>query len=565
MNSFVYVWAAAKTTISQHTTTTTGSLSGVIVDGVATYRGVPYARPPLGDLRWRPPVPVTPWSGVRAADKDGPGCPQECLLPALTCPPITSEDCLYLNVFAPANATVTSSGSAAVLLFIHGGNFIQGYGGGPLYDGSMLVQSHGVVVVSINYRLGALGWLFTGAPPSEEPTDDLVGNYGLLDQQLAMRWVQANAARFGGDPSRITLFGQSAGAQSISCHLTMPSSKGLFAGAILESAPLGLTWRTAEQSPKFTGLVAKLGGCIGTTPGEYVPCLRAMPVDTLLKAQTAAGNNIPIEAGTTLSLFEPFAPTVATALLTQQPLNAFLAGRVHDVPILLGSVEQEGLVFVYEAFPTPVTPLEMDSLLRLVWGADAPAIRDAYPVPAAQQAAHDARNATSLVATDGLFHCAIRAAGLALADQYAKGRRTHPTYVYNFDHLISFGASFWLPTNPVCVEAVCHGEELPFVFQPDVSIINVSFTSEEVVLSDLMQTHWAAFASTGHAAASVASVASKPAPQAVTQAAALDWPLFEPANESYALFRAPDSHIVPHPFRAKCAVWDSIGWDWIVD
>ena len=282
MNSFVYVWAAAKTTISQHTTTTTGSLSGVIVDGVATYRGVPYARPPLGDLRWRPPVPVTPWSGVRAADKDGPGCPQECLLPALTCPPVTSEDCLYLNVFAPANATVTSSGSAAVLLFIHGGNFIQGYGGGPLYDGSMLVQSHGVVVVSINYRLGALGWLFTGAPPSEEPTDDLVGNYGLLDQQLAMRWVQANAAAFGGDPSRITLFGQSAGAQSISCHLTMPSSKGLFAGAILESAPLGLTWRTAEQSPKFTGLVAKLGGCIGTTPGEYVPCLRAMPVETLL-------------------------------------------------------------------------------------------------------------------------------------------------------------------------------------------------------------------------------------------------------------------------------------------
>ena len=356
-------------------------------------------------------------------------------------------------------------------------------------------------------RLGALGWLFT-APLSEEPTDDLVGNYGLLDQQLAMRWVQANAARFGGDPSRITLFGQSAGAQSISCHLTMPSSKGLFAGAILESAPLGLTWRTAEQAPKFTGLVAKLGGCVGTTPGEYVPCLRAMPVDTLLKAQTAAGNNIPIEAGTTLSLFEPFAPTVATALLAQQPLNAFLAGRAHDVPIFLGSVQQEGLVFVYEAFPTPVTPVEMDSLLRLVWGADAPAIRGAYPVPAAQQAAHDARNVTSLVATDSLFHCAIRAAGLALADQHAKGRRTHPTYVYNFDHLISFGASFWLPTNPVCVEAVCHGEELPFVFQPDVSIINVSFTSEELLLSDLMQTHWAAFASTGHAAASAASAAS---------------------------------------------------------
>ena len=153
------VLATVRTTVT--TTTSTGALRGVVAGGVATYRGIPYAQPPVGDLRWRAPQPAKPWPGVRVADEDGPGCPQECTLPELTCPPVTAEDCLYLNVFAPPNASARAGG-APVLLFIHGGNFLQGYGGGALYDGTKLVQAHGVVVVSINYRLGALGWLFTG-------------------------------------------------------------------------------------------------------------------------------------------------------------------------------------------------------------------------------------------------------------------------------------------------------------------------------------------------------------------------------------------------------------------
>ena len=324
--------------------TASGKVRGVLSPGgVQVYRGIPYAEPPTGPLRWQAPVPHAPWSNVYAATQDGAGCPQQCRLPAITCPPVQSEDCLFLNVFVPPSVSPNAGVAAkAVMFWIHGGDFYQGYGGGILYDGTVLAKEQDVVVVAINYRLGALGFLYTGPDKDTQFT----GNFGLLDQQLAMRWVQENIANFGGDPEMVTIFGQSAGGASVASHLNMPSSKGLFSRAILQSNPVGLPFRTADKAPDFAAFVAKDAGCAGK---RIEPCMRALPWKQVLAAAVTAESNLFIEIGNFLSLFQPYSPVVGT-LCSCAANGYFMNGTSLNVPTLVGSVQQEGLIFIYEAF-----------------------------------------------------------------------------------------------------------------------------------------------------------------------------------------------------------------------
>lgn len=215
-----------------------GPIQGVVTPWAREFRGVPFAKSPVGSLRWALPQRAAPWTQTLDASQDGPGCPQQCVLPKRGCPPTTSEDCLLLNIFTPlpdSDIAVEDAqdGGSPVMVFIHGGNMRQGYAGGPLYDGTHLANTTGVVVVVIQYRLGMLGWLTTNTtmPP----------NLGLRDQLMALAWVQDNIAAFGGDPSKVTVFGQSAGAVSIAALLGAPASKGLFRAAIME--------RCVVQSP----------------------------------------------------------------------------------------------------------------------------------------------------------------------------------------------------------------------------------------------------------------------------------------------------------------------------
>eukprot|EP00755_Sulcionema_specki_P027449 Sspe_Gene.87785::Locus_59591_Transcript_1_2_Confidence_0.667_Length_767::g.87785::m.87785 len=204
--------------------------------GSHVFRGIPYAAPPVGKLRWAPPTAPTPWKTPFNASEDGAGCPQECMLPPMACPPRQSEDCLTLNVFTPLGAT--KGAGYPVMVWLHGGNFFQGYGGGVLYDGSYIVNRSKVIIVSVTYRLGALGFYAAG---------NLKGSYGYQDQQQAMRWVQTNIANFGGDPKQVTLWGQSAGAMSIALHMTDPVSDPLFHAAIMQSEPFSLPFRSPES------------------------------------------------------------------------------------------------------------------------------------------------------------------------------------------------------------------------------------------------------------------------------------------------------------------------------
>ena len=525
--------------------TTAGAILGTSHGDVHVFRGIPYAEPPVDALRWRDPVPKANWTGVRSALADGPGCPQLCKLPILACPPRTAEDCLYLNVFAPANAS-----DLAVMFFVHGGDFYQGFGGGILYDGYQFASRHGVVLVSINYRLGALGFLYSGDDASKEYT----GNFGLHDQRLAMRWAQANVARFGGDPNKVTIFGESAGGMSVACHLLMRESHGLFSQAIIESEPFGLPFRTSKTYPSFSATLARKAKCAGALQKKgWEPCMRALNVSLVLEAQAAAEKDLFAEVGHFLDTFIPFSPVVGpTVGLTVQPLQGFVTNRsVADVPLMVGVNRHESLLFIYEAFSSKLSKVEEDAVLGVIFGVSTTVtINKRYPRTAAQKAAHDYRNHSVNITNDCLFRCATRHAALSLTKQRSQGVRASPTFLYHFDHVISFGSAFWLPSTPVCVDAVCHGEELPFVFDPNTSSVNRSFTADEAALALSMQTYWSNFAKSG----------------APGVAAGVAWPELNAANESAIHLRGAGGNVVDHAVYAdRCEFWDGLGYEWVLN
>ena len=239
---------AARVAAPPRVTIDTGTLEGFDSARVKVFRGIPYAAPPVGALRWRPPQPTKPWRGVRAAKQLGHNCIQH--QPYSDIDPFAagvSEDCLYLNVWT--NSLDTRAPRRPVMVWIHGGGFFAGFGGEERHNGARLAQK-GVVVVTLNYRLGAFGFLAHPALAAESP-HHAAGNYGLLDQIAALQWVQRNIARFGGDPSRVTIFGESAGGMSVGSLIASPLAKGLFQRAILESGTgvnIGIASRDSAQS-----------------------------------------------------------------------------------------------------------------------------------------------------------------------------------------------------------------------------------------------------------------------------------------------------------------------------
>jgi para-nitrobenzyl esterase len=332
-----------------------GMAQGVSQGDVVVYRGLPFAAPPVGDLRWQAPQPVKPWQGVRKADAFGPGCIQDA-------PPPTSpgrggtyaEDCLYLNVWRPAKA----SGPLPVMVWFYGGGFVGGSAAWDLFDASALAR-HGVMVVTFNYRLGPLGFL---AHPelTKESGHNASGNYGLMDAIAALQWVRRNAAALGGDPQRVTAFGQSAGSQMINELLVSPEARGMITGAIGESsasmapldslAPGGIA-SLAPTEKAGADYAAKLGA---TTLAD----LRKLPPEKFLPSPPWAR------------------PIVDGWIVPAAPHDAFAAGKQTDVPTLIGSNAQEA------NFPTLQPPAKVENLrgfLTSSFGPFGPRLEQAYP------------------------------------------------------------------------------------------------------------------------------------------------------------------------------------------
>lgn len=296
-----------------------GTLAGSTSAGISSFKGVPYAAPPVGDLRWKAPAPARAWTGVRQAKEFGSACMQNLRRDTL---PWTrefmvqnddSEDCLFLNVWTPKPRT---GANLPVLVFLHGGGFSEGSGGIDVYDGAHLAQQ-GVVVVTINYRLGVFGFLAHPALTAESPTHSS-GNYGLLDCLAALRWVQANVRAFGGDPQRVTIWGQSAGAQAVGALLASSVAKGTFSGAIADSGlgHAGGVTQSLREAEVDGEAYAKARGA------DSLAALRAIPAAELLKAPTPPGVH--------------FRPDVDGSFLTEQPAVAMEDGTGSDVPLITG-------------------------------------------------------------------------------------------------------------------------------------------------------------------------------------------------------------------------------------
>jgi len=295
-----------------------GRLAGKESGGVVAYKAIPFAAAPVGQLRWKPPQPVTGWTGIRRADAFAPACMQTGVSMPGETPPAVSEDCLYLNIWKPAH----KGPAKAVLVKIYGGGFSNGSGAMPLYWGDKLARQ-GIIVVTFNYRLGPFGFL---AHPelTRESAAHTSGNYGLLDQIAALRWVQSNIAAFGGDPGRVTIVGQSAGANSVSILMASPLAKGLFQGAIAESGGLFEPLKIAP--PYLLPNAEKEGVAYATSLNAHsLAELRALPAEALLHGK--AGN-------ITHVILEP-------SVLPESPYDVFAAGRQNDVPLLVGSNANE--------------------------------------------------------------------------------------------------------------------------------------------------------------------------------------------------------------------------------
>lgn len=481
--------AAACTT--ETVRTTTGSVCGLSVERsgnqVNQWLGIPYAEPPVGELRWHDPVALAPWQGVLQATAVGNICPQTpnpLRIPGAAEAAAQSEDCLTLNIWAPA---ADPDGLLPVLVYIHGGAFTHGSStdspmpGSDWYlqDGSFLAAGGQALVVSFNYRLGALGFLANAGATG------LQGNFGFRDQLVALQWLRENLEVFGGDPQRVTLAGESAGAMSVGLHLlATESSSHYFQAAIMQSNPLGVQFRTLEQTKGSGDAFLLSTGCLLSF--NQLECLRGLPVEDILDSQENWSLTLDVlDAG--LQGILPWAPVVDGTLITGQPLALGL-GNGSSKPLLIGHTAEEGLLFVSFALADPVSPVVRQALVDVLFGSDpAGSIRDSYP----DDPEGDPRESLAGIIDDAVFICPA----LALAS----ATRPVSAYVYEFSHPPGFDLD--LNIEP-CSGRSCHATELSFVF--GTAGIEVGFSEEEAELSRQMGAYWLAFVTSRGAAAAMA-------------------------------------------------------------
>ena len=432
--------------------TDAGVVVGSAVAGLRVWRGIPYARPPLGPDRFRPPAPPRPWAGSRRADQFGPVAPQVATHPLLAEEGPQSEDCLTVNIWAPAAA-----GPHPVLVWIHGGALVTGSGRRATYDGTSFA-AHGVVLVTLNYRLGPLGFLYLDAVGGAAFEGS--GNVGLLDQVAALEWVQRNIAAFGGDPDRVTVAGESAGALSIATLMAMPAARGLFHQAILESfIPVH---RDRDQAARDT---EELLGQLHLA-GDPVGGLQRLPVQDLLAAY---------QRGVAW-------PTVDGATLLAPLWEAVASGRIATVPMLIGSNRDE--IRLWGGLDPQWHTEDASALLALferTWGPLSPEERARY---VAGKAGPDL--------FDALMHAGtVRAFQFPAQRLAAAASRQAPTWAYRFD---------WPSTAFDGRLKASHAMELPFVFNtwevPGTELLTGA-GADRPKLARQMHQAWVAFATRG--------------------------------------------------------------------
>ncbi len=444
-----------------------GPITGAQQANIWSYKGIPYAAPPVGDLRWKPPQPVAAWTSPRACTSYGPACPQPTggeLLPSLAVG-TTSEDCLYLNVWSPASSP---SQRLPVMVWIHGGSFVTGAGSLPVYDGANLAD-RGVVVVTINYRLGPLGFLALPALSKESP-QGVSGNYGLLDQIAALHWVQKNIAGFGGDPAKVTVFGESAGAISVLDLMVSPLAKGLFQRAISESGIL-----------LDRGFGVKTAGTLAQAEAEGQSFAKKLGVDQAADVAAAMRAKTPAEllaaaqgGGGLTDIGLPWRPVADGYVLADLPTVLWAAGKEMSVPLLLGTNADEGNAFLSE-FPSTVSTYT--STMDSIFDSFAPQALALYPV----KSDADVKPTFSRVLTEVGFAGTARFVARGLSGSAAGSSKV---YLYQFTHVPL--------NNPL---GAFHAVEIPYVFG-NISLFAGAGPVDQQLSAAIMG-YWTRFAAAG--------------------------------------------------------------------
>ena len=488
-------------------TTANGVIEGVTAaSGVRTFRGIPYAAPPVRDLRWRPPQPPADWDGVRAADRFGPQCMQKFIFDDMVFRSDgTSEDCLYLNVWTP---DPMPDAAMPVLVYFYGGGFLAGDGSEFRYDGASMAE-RGIVVVTLNYRLGVFGFLAHPELTAESP-HGASGNYGLLDQAAALRWVQDNIAAFGGDPDRVTIAGESAGSISVSAQMASPLAKDLVAGAIGESGSL-----LGTLSPVPLTEAEAVGAAFAERIGaESLDDLRALSSTRLLELASKPG--VP-----------RFPLAVDGYFFARPPLETYAAGEQAAVPLLLGWNSEE-MNYRFLLGPAEPTPEAYEQVLRERFGDGADEVLALYPAATRDEVL---QSATDLAGDQFI--------GYSTWKWFELHRQTDaPVYRYFYVH----------PRPPAVAEdgpppaaGAVHSAEIEYALGNLATNEVYAWTDEDYAVSAVMQGYFAGFIKTGDPNGPGLPV----------------WPAAERGGEPSAVMVLDvESQAVPAPNRARYLLLD---------
>ena len=442
---------------------TGGKVSGVVANGIVSFKGIPFAASPVGALRWKAPQPVKPWTGVKQAFEYSASCMQDANFAKIfgTSAPI-SEDCLYLNVWTPAK---TPGDKLPVMVWIYGGGFVGGMTSVPAYDGTRLAEQ-GIVLVSVAYRLGVFGFL--AHPELSKESGKGSGNYGVQDMIAGLQWVKANIAKFGGDSSRVTIFGESAGGIAVSMLAASPAAKGLFQRAISESggnfAPPRFANEGGVSGPPLKFAEASGQAFLAKLGASDLKAARELPAE---KLQAALGPGL--QGG--------FWPVFDGDVLPGDQYELYLVKRFNDTPILIGINSDEGALFA----PPGATAALFESFVRPSYGKHADAILAVYPHATTEEAAKASRD----IFRDSVFAWSTWAWAMLQAQ---KG--TGKAFVYYFDH-----------RPPQSSNGANHGSEIGYVFKNLGSGGALGLPGpprpEDLAMSDLVSSYWVNFAKMG--------------------------------------------------------------------
>jgi para-nitrobenzyl esterase len=486
--------------------TTNGRVRGIrAADDSLSFLGIPYGRAD----RFRAPTPAADWDGVFEADHFGPSCPQPTMPGAESeaalalfggiPEPSMSEDCLVLNVWT---ASLTPSSARPVLVYFHGGGHATGSGSWPVYDGAALA-ARDAVVVTVNHRLGVLGYLYL--PQLLGPEFAASGAAGMLDLELALEWVRDNIAAFGGDPANVTVFGESGGGSKVAALMAMPSARALYRRAIIMSGWFGLEGKLPGDAETLTARALELVGLDATSAAEAL----TMPVEQLIAASAQMGG---IDSGLN--------PVIDGSIIATQPIDAVCSGGVSDRPLIIGTVRDEYSMFLpFIAMCAGGPPDQAkDQYLHQTFGGRTQDILDRYATARPDRSIDQIRVA---VATDGN----VRIPALAFADAYSEAGGT--VFVYRFD--------FESPLDPSLGAA--HGLDVPFAFDTVGRAPVAGSGSTQKALASEMSSAWVAFARTGRPDTGV-----------------LEWPAYTPDQRATMVFAA-ESSVVEDPAGAERQAW----------